>query len=216
MHCYKKIKLIFLTKNLLIQLTAIWLVMLFPLPLSADPGGNIQIESFDLRKSAEGFQLDVLADITLNQTLEDALEKGVELVFRVNASIMEARWYWLDEEVSRCRVRFSLSYHALTRQYRLLLENGQLQSFTSLGIALKTLGHQVNLPFREYTPLLSGHEYYLALQISLDISRLSKPFQMEWFNSEDWNLVSEKITRLISPAPEFKLESGFTRPPIHR
>ncbi|HNO74200.1 MAG TPA: DUF4390 domain-containing protein [Nitrosomonas mobilis] len=183
------------------QLTILWLLALVALPLLADPGGNIQIKSFDFRKSTEGFRIDVLADITLNQTLEDALKKGVELVFMVNASIMKPRWYWLDEEVARCRARFRLSYHALTRQYR-LLQNEQLYSFASLNIALKTLGRQVDLPFKEYTPLLPNREYYLTLQISLDVSRLPKPFQMEWFDSEDWNLVSERVIRLIMPTSE--------------
>lgn len=185
------------------QVMMLWFLAMVSLPIPADSGGNIQITSFDFRKSAEGFRIDVLADITLNQTLEDALKKGVELVFMVNASIMKPRWYWLDEEVARCRERFRLSYHALTRQYR-LLQNEQLHSFASLDIALKTLGHQTDMPFKEYRPLLPDHRYYLALQISLDVSRLPKPFQMEWFDSEDWNLVSEKIIRPVI------LESDFT------
>lgn len=201
MQFYKNIKSAALTKSGFMQLAILWLLALVALPLLADSGGNIQIKSFDFRKSTEGFRIDVLADITLNQTLEDALKKGVELVFMVNASIMKPRWYWLDEEVARCRARFRLSYHALTRQYR-LLQNEQLYSFASLNIALKTLGRQVDLPFKEYTPLLPNREYYLALQISLDVSRLPKPFQMEWFDSEDWNLVSERVIRLIMPTPE--------------
>ncbi|SCZ86266.1 putative proline rich signal peptide protein [Nitrosomonas mobilis] len=201
MQFYKNIKSAALTKNGFMQLAILWILALVALPLLADSGGNIQIKSFDFRKSTEGFRIDVLADITLNQTLEDALKKGVELVFMVNASIMKPRWYWLDEEVARCRARFRLSYHALTRQYR-LLQNEQLHSFASLNIALKTLGRQVDLPFKEYTPLLPNREYYLTLQISLDVSRLPKPFQMEWFDSEDWNLVSERVIRLIMPTPE--------------
>lgn len=201
MQFYKNIKLAVLKRKWLMQLVILWLLAWVALPLLANPGGNIKIESFDFRKSAEGFRIDVQADITLNQTLEDALKKGVELVFMVNASIMKPRWYWLDEEVARCRARFRLSYHALTRQYR-LLQNEQLYSFASLDIALKTLGRQIDLPFKEYTPLLPNHEYYLALQISLDVSRLPKPFQMEWFDSEDWNLVSEKIIHLITPTAE--------------
>ncbi len=198
MPLYKNIKPAVLTEKSFKQLAMLWLLALITLPLFASPGGSIHIKSFDFRKSTESFRMDVLADISLNQTLEDALKKGVELVFMVNASIMKPRWYWMDEEVARCRARFRLSYHALTRQYR-LLQNEQLHSFASLDVALKTLGHQTNLPFKEYTPLLANHEYYLALQISLDVSRLPKPFQMEWFDSADWNLVSEKIIRPIMP-----------------
>jgi len=204
MQFYKNIKPVVLTKNWLMQLAFLWLLTWVALPLLANPGGNIKIESFDFRKSAESFLIDVQADITLNQTLEDALKKGVELVFMVNASIMKPRWYWLDEEVARCRARFRLSYHALTRQYR-LLQNEQLYSFASLDIALKMLGRQIDLPFKEYTPLLPNHKYYLALQISLDVSRLPKPFQMEWFDSEDWNLMSEKIIRPIMPESDLPI-----------
>ncbi|MDT8363202.1 MAG: DUF4390 domain-containing protein [Nitrosomonas sp.] len=210
MRYYKKTSTVGFIKTLLVQLGMLCSAALVMFPLLASPGGNINIESFSFRKADEHYLIDVLADITLNQTLEDALKKGVELVFMVNASIMRPRWYWLDEEVARCRARFRLSYHALTRQYR-LLQNEQLHSFTSLNVALKTLGRQADLTFKEYTPLIPDQAHYLTLQISLDVSRLPKPFQMEWFDTEDWNLVSEKIIRPITPA----FISGSDRSIIH-
>ncbi len=153
--------------------------------------GHIQIESFTLRESAEGYQIDVEADITLNRTLKKALKKGVELYFVTRFLVMKPRWYWLDEEVARCKERIGLSYHALTRQYR-LIHRAQLQSFTTLEAALQTLGQQSDLLVEEHIPLDQETEYTAILQIWLDVSRLSKPFQLEWLDTQDWNLSSEK------------------------
>ncbi len=153
--------------------------------------GRIEIESFNLKRSAEGYRIDVEANITLNRTLKKALQKGVELFFVTRFLVMKPRWYWLDEEVARCKERIGLSYHALTRQYR-LIHHTQLQSFTTLEAALQTLGNQSNLPVEEHTELDHDTEYVAILEMWLDVSRLSKPFQLEWFDTRDWNLSSKK------------------------
>lgn len=152
------------------------------------------IESFNLQQSAEGYQLDVKADIVLSPALKKALEKGVELYFVIRLAIIKPRWYWLDEEVARSKKRIGLSYHALTRQYR-LTHHTQLQGYyATLDAALDALGKQFNSPIDEYSSLEPGTEYLATLQIWLDVSRLSKPFQLEWFDTQDWNLSSEKKT----------------------
>lgn len=75
MPLYKNIKPTVLTEKSFKQLAMLCLLTLITLPLFASPGGSIHIKSFDFRKSTESFRMDVLADISLNQTLEDALKK---------------------------------------------------------------------------------------------------------------------------------------------
>jgi hypothetical protein len=70
-------------------------------------------------------------NINLNARLEDAIERGITLYFVVDFELSRSRWYWLDEQVASRSQTYQLSYHALTRQYR--LSSGALhQSFTSL------------------------------------------------------------------------------------
>lgn len=172
--------------------------------------GHIEIESFQLKESGKRFYIDVQADIGLSKTMKQALKKGVDLYFVTRLLIMKPRWYWLNEEVARYKERTTLSYQALTRQYR-LVQRGQSQNFPTLKAALQALGHQPDLLIREHTPLLPDTTYTAVLQVWLDVSRLSKPFQLEWLDTQDWNLISEKKIWQVTfpPTPEANNESDY-------
>jgi len=179
------------TRHAWLHLTFLLLALLFSSTPIAAEKGRIEIDSFRVKKFSDSFRIDVEADFVLSKTMKQALKKGVNLYFVTRLLIMKPRWYWLDEEVARSKERIELSYQALTRQYR-LIQRGQSRSFPTLKAALAALGHQPHLLIRENKPLLPDSTYTAVLQIWLDISRLSKPFQLEWLDSEDWNLSSEK------------------------
>ena len=48
-------------------------------------------------------------DLTLNATLEEALQRGVPLYFVLEFEISRPRWYWLDEKVADRRRRSTAS-----------------------------------------------------------------------------------------------------------
>ena len=183
------------------------IMLLSPVILAAEKG-HIEIESFHVRKSGENFLIDIEANVDLSRTMKQALKKGVDLYFVTRLLIVKPRWYWLDEEVARSKERIELSYQALTRQYR-LTQHGQLRNFPTLKAALRALGRQPNMLIKENQPLLPDTTYTAILQIWLDISRLSKPFQLEWLDTEDWNLSSKrKIWQIkFPPAPDTSTES---------
>lgn len=190
----------------------IFFLLIIPLSSAALAAekGHIEIESFHVKKSSENFLIDVEADIDLSRTMKQALKKGVDLYFVTRLLIMKPRWYWLDEEVARSKERIELSYQALTRQYR-LTQHGQPRNFPTLQAALQALGHQPDMLIKENQSLLPDTTYTAILQIWLDISRLSKPFQLEWLDTEDWNLSSKKKIWQIKfpPAPAVGDESDF-------
>lgn len=177
-------------------------LILLAAPARGEGGGGIEIKSFTLEAVDKGYQINLDADITLNNTLEQALEKGIILYFVSKFTLIDSHWYWLDEEVARSKQRIDLSYHALTRQYRLSGNRMMPQGFDTLQEALQTLGKQHNIPIEMKSTLKQDVEYIATLQVWLDISRLAKPFQLEWFSSKDWNLSSEKKEwRIKLPAP---------------
>jgi hypothetical protein len=167
-------------------------LILLTAPARGEGGGGIEIKSVKLEAVDKGYQINLDADITLNNTLEQALEKGIILYFVSKFTLIDSHWYWLDEEVARSKQRIELSYHALTRQYRLSGNRMMPQGFDTLQEALQTLGKQHNIPIEMKSTLKQNVEYIATLQVWLDISRLAKPFQLEWFSSKDWNLSSEK------------------------
>ena len=151
--------------------------------------GNIEIEHISLEGSDDGYALDADFRIELNPRLEDAIDKGVALYFEVEFELSRKRWYWFDDSISR-RLMLRLSYHALTRQYR--VSSGALyQSFSTLADALRILSRVRSWQVLEPGQVDAGTDYQAALRMRLDVTQLPKPFQVNALTSREWNLASE-------------------------
>ncbi len=150
---------------------------------------TIEISHISLEGNDEGYALDADFEIELNPRLEDAINKGVALYFQVEFELTRKRWYWFDDSVSRQRM-LRLSYHALTRQYR--ISSGALyQSFSTLSDALRVLSRVRSWQVLERAELTTGTEYQAGLRMRLDVTQLPKPFQVNALTSREWNLASD-------------------------
>lgn len=124
---------------------------------------------------------------TLNERLEDAVQRGVALYLVLEVEISRARWYWFDERIVRRKRTYRLSYHPLTRTYRLTL--GSLhQSFDTLDEALRPIARVRKWTLLPRNKLEAGQSYDVSTRFRLDTSLLPKPFQVTAIGSEDWTL----------------------------
>ena len=166
------------------------LLLAFALGWSAQTrAGIIEISHISLEGSDEGYALDADFQIELNPRLEDAIDKGVALYFEVEFELTRKRWYWFDDSVSR-QLMLRLSYHALTRQYR--ISSGALyQSFSTLTDALRVLSRVRSWQVLDPGQVSTGAEYQAALRMRLDVTQLPKPFQVNALTSREWNLASD-------------------------
>lgn len=150
---------------------------------------NIEIGHISLEGNEEGYALDADFEIELNPRLEDAINKGVALYFEVEFELTRKRWYWFDDNVGR-QLMLRLSYHALTRQYR--ISSGALyQSFSTLPDALRVLSRVRSWQVLERAEVSVGANYQAALRMRLDVTQLPKPFQVNALTSREWNLASD-------------------------
>ncbi len=146
-------------------------------------------------KSAEfspkdDYRLNAYFDIKLNPTLEEALKKGVSLNFLTEFELTRVRWYWFDEKITDASWHTKLSYNALTQQYR--LTSGTLyQNFDNLSDAVSVLGSLLHRQVIDVNTLRKGAKYVGRLKMSLDVSLLPKPFQIDALASNEWNLGSD-------------------------
>jgi hypothetical protein len=151
---------------------------------------EIEISHILLEANDEGYALDADFLIELNPRLEDAVNKGVAMYFEVEFELTRKRWYWFDEHPVSRQLMLRLSYHALTRQYR--ISRGALhQSFSSLSEALRVLSRVRSWQVLERAEVGAGTDYQAALRMRLDVTQLPKPFQVNALTSRDWNLASE-------------------------
>ena len=184
----------------------IFLLLILLLPAAAAQAGGIWIKSVNVAAVEQGYEISVDSEIALNATLEQALEKGIVLYFVTKFSLVDSRWYWLNDEVARGKLRVGLRYYALTRQYHLNHPSFS-QSFNTLKEALQALSQLRDYPLTVKSELKQDIEYIASLRIWLDLTRMPKPFQVEALGSSQWNLSSDKLEwRMKLPTPEQPLQ----------
>lgn len=150
---------------------------------------EIQVRSASLRPTEQGLVLDVDFAFELTPRLADVVANGVPLYFRVDFELTRPRWYWFDETTANERLQLRLSYHALSRQYR--LSTGLLQqNFATLEEALNVLRRVRNWLVVDRSVALSGGDYEAAVRMRHDTSLLPKPFQLSALTSRDLQLDS--------------------------
>jgi hypothetical protein len=161
---------------------------------------DIEVREVRLRAVEEGLVLDADFDFDLTPRLSEVVSGGVPLYFRVDFELTRRRWYWLDETAASKRLQLRLSYHALSRQYR--LSTGLLQqSFATLEDALNVLRHLRNWLVVDRTVTFADADYEAALRMRLDTTLLPKPFQLSALTSRELQLESH-WKRFIVHSPQ--------------
>lgn len=163
------------------------LCLLWPTLASAQ---TIEINRAQLEYADGGWNLSADFDFDLPGNLEDAVNKGIALYFLVEFELIRPRWYWFDDHaVSATRV-VRLSYHPLTRQYR--VSTGGLQvPFSRLKDAVDFMQHVRGWRVFEQRAVKAGETVQAEVRMRLDVTQLPKPFQINAVNTRDWNLSSD-------------------------
>ncbi len=174
-------------KSSLLLLIAALAFMMLALPVRAE---GILVRDAALVAADEAYYLEADFEISLNATLEEALNKGVPLYFLLEFEVIRPRWYWLDDKVVNTQQQYRLAYNALTRQYRLGI-GAFYQNFNELGEALSFLSRVRRRQVLDIGVLSRGSVYAAAVRMRLDVSQLPKPFQLNALASRDWNLSSD-------------------------
>ncbi|MFH2140492.1 MAG: DUF4390 domain-containing protein [Pseudomonadota bacterium] len=201
------------TKALLRSLCA-WVLILGVSSAIAD---GIEVKKVEARLTSEGYLISADFDIQLPPQVEEALRRGVTLYFESELSVHRSRWYWMDSEIASHTQTSKLTFNTLTQQYR-LTRGGLYQSFLSLSDALRILGRQVAPPIEISRLDMSGGGYFSRLVkkgsqvgatawMTLDITQLPKPMQMNALTSDQWKVESERFHWDISPEPPAEEEA---------
>ncbi|MCB1976104.1 MAG: DUF4390 domain-containing protein [Nitrosomonas sp.] len=197
-------------QNRLIQLLLIYTIVSLGFSAAgASANGGIQVHTFKLEVIDNDYFVSVDSEIALNPTLEQALKKGVVLYFVTKFTLVEPRWYWLDNEVARLKTRIGLRYSALTRQYQL-----SDPTFTKYSFTLKEALQMLQRLHRQQVTVLSDlsetSDYHATLRLWLDLTRMPKPFQVEALGSSAWNLSSERVQwRMKLPSPGHPFQFSY-------
>jgi hypothetical protein len=167
--------------------TLTWLALALALCAPGATADEIETRDARLVAAEDGIFLHADFEFELTSRLEDALAKGVPLYFVTEFELVRPRWYWLDERVATATRSTRLSFHALTRTYR--LTTGALhQSFATLDEALRVLSTVRGWQVLAKDAIKPDTSYVAYTRMRLDTAQLPKPFQVSALANRDWTL----------------------------
>ena len=157
---------------------------------SAASAEGIKIQSAELERVDSDWLLNATFKIDLTPGLEDAVQKGVVLYFQTEFDLTRSRWYWFDEKPAIAQRQTRLFYQPLTQQYRIASEGFSFSAKTIFE-ALQAVGSIGGWRVIDNNQIDPSKSYTAALRMTLDLSKLPKPFQVNALNNRDWNVSSD-------------------------
>ena len=150
---------------------------------------EIEVRNVQLSVVEEGLALNADFSFDFSHRLAEMVANGVPLYFVIEFELTRPRWWWFDEKAAAKRIQLRLSYHTLSRQYR--LSSGLLQQqFVTLEEALHVLRSLRNWQVVDRSVALADANYEAALRMRLDTTLLPKPFQLSALTSRELTLES--------------------------
>jgi len=135
------------------------------------------------------YRVGARVDLTLNETLQEALHNGVQLVLELDVEVIREREWLFPESVARLLQRFELEYHALTKSYAVrVLSTGTQHSFRTLDDALAFIGNVYDLPLIDENLLRAGRKYWVRMRADLDVESLPTPIRVWAYLGSEWSL----------------------------
>ncbi len=194
-----------------LDLLAVWLAasFLFAQPVHAvEPLAESELTQLRLERSSEGVFLYANVRLQLPHAVEDALGKGIAMVFLAEADVVRHRWYWADKKVASAQRHMRLAYQPLTRRWRLNVASGPMTSnslglalnlnFESMEEALATMLRISSWKIADASALEGDGMHKVEFRFGLDMSQLPRPFQIGAFGQSDWK-VGVSASQQIGP-----------------
>ena len=185
-----------------------WLCLacVFWLPVAAQAQG-LEVTQLQLDRSGDAVLLSASVPFELPQAVEEALLKGVPVIFVAEADIYRERWYWTNKRVVSAQRHLRLAFQPLTRRWRLNIAAGVFtaglgmaltQSFDTLPDALAAVQRISRWKIADVSDLEPGQRHLVDFRFRLDASQLPRPLQIGTLGDTDWSL-SASASRTLPP-----------------
>lgn len=198
-HCWKR------ARADLSALLACALLGVSPLVLHAQPA-VAEVTQLDLSRSADGVELAATVKFQLPPAVQDALYKGLPVIFVEDAEVYRERWYWLDKRVGSAQRHMRLVFQPLIRRWRLTVGTGPAsgsdggvalaQTFDTLDEALGVIRRVSGWRIASLAELEAGTQYRFEFRFRLDLTQLPRPLQIGALGESDWVLAVSASKRL--------------------
>lgn len=179
----------------------LWLILGF-----AQAHAQADVSQVKAERADDAIQLSAQIQFETPAAVEDALVKGIPMVFLIEADILRERWYWYDKKVATAQRSMRLSYQPLTRRWRLNISSGAAgstpfglalnQSLESLDQALALVKRVTHWKIADVAELDPSLKYRVEFRFKLDLSQLPRPFQIGAIGQSDWDISGATVVPL--------------------
>jgi Domain of unknown function (DUF4390) len=166
-----------------------------------------EISGLRFERSAESLALTAVVKFELPMAVEDALLKGIPVIFVAEADVYKERWYWTDKKIGKAGRHMRLVYQPLTRGWRLMVGAGVIanngigvalnQSFDSLDDALNAIRRFSGWRIADLAELDAGSRHRVEFRFRLDAAQLPRPLQIGTLGQSDWSLNISATQRFL-------------------
>lgn len=200
-HCWKNARLDLL--GLLACACLLWGHS--ELAQAQSPATEISLLRFE--RTGEAVLLTATVKFDLSAAVEDALLKGVAMIFVAEADVFRERWYWTNKKVASAERHMRLAYQPLTRRWRLNVASGLIthaglgvalnQNFEALSDALAAVQRLSRWKIADIPELDLEQRHLVEFRFRLDMSQLPRPFQIGTLGQTDWNISAASRQTLV-------------------
>jgi hypothetical protein len=168
-----------------------------------------EITQLRLERSEDEWQLSAQLQFDMPAPVEDALLKGIPMVFVVSADVLRERWYWVsDKKVLSVERNMRLAYQPLTRRWRLNVNAGAPvssgvglalnQSFDTLAQALSAIKRIAKWRIADASDIDGSAKHKVDFRFRLDLGQLPRPFQIGAIGQSDWDISAAVLVPLVA------------------
>jgi len=154
-----------------------------------------EVTQFRVERVDDELQLSAQLQFELPPVVEDALEKGIPMVFVMDVEVLRDRWYWYDKQLASAQRQMRLVYQPLARRWRLNVGSGVgtvglslSQSFDTLAQALAAIKRVAKWKIADLQDIDSTQKARVEFHFQLDLRQLPRPFQLGAVGPSEWDI----------------------------
>ena len=182
-----KIMMVFIMNYLKKYKFLLKLLLFFNIVISLNINASeINLSNFKIENNADGQELFFEQDISINNNLFQAIQKGIPLKFDINIKVTNFKKFWFNEIIFNDKFSFEIKYRNLLKKYQLRNMDGNYKYFSDI----EMLKENINLININLGHLVFSEDTLIEVGVTLDSNQLPKPLQINRRNTT-WNVSSE-------------------------
>ena len=188
-----KIMMVFIMNYLKKYKFLLKLLLFFNIVISLNINASeINLSNFKIENNADGQELFFEQDISINNNLFQAIQKGIPLKFDINIKVTNFKKFWFNEIIFDDKFSFEIKYRNLLKKYQLRNMDGNYKYFSDI----EMLKENINLININLGHLVFSEDTLIEVGVTLDSNQLPKPLQINRRNNT-WNVSSETYTMKV-------------------